>query len=199
MISPILIMVLILINCVLFAVLGLSALAVVRRGVTPVLRDLALVVAVVCAVLFVGALERLSLQVVSAGWAAEGFQEFILSYWEYGQAIATVSVGIWAIRAVRHVEYPLIRAERMVEMLAGKIPLTISVSELKLTAREFEVLQVMVGGLLSDREIAEAMFISPSTVGTHIRNMLGKGGLHNRKELLLIGGLGAVSEGKQPS
>ncbi len=197
MISPILLIGLILINAVLLAMLGLSALSVVRKGPTPILRDLALVVSVICAVLFVGSLERIGIQAVRAGWAPDELAVFIFGYWDYVQAVVSVVVGIWAIRFVRKVEYPLIRAERMVEILAGHIPLSVSVSELELTARELEVLNVIVTGLLSDREIAAALYIAPVTVGTHVRNILGKAGLHNRNELLLIGGLGSVQSGQE--
>ena len=194
MISPVLLFGLIFINAVLLALLGLSALAAVRRGETPILRDLALVVSVVCAVLFVGSLDRLGIQAARAGWVPDAVREFIFGYWDYIQTAVSMIVGIWAIRFVRKVEYPLIRAERMVEILAGHIPLSISVSELELTARELEVLNVMVTGLIADREIAAALYIAPATVGTHVHNILKKAGLHNRNELLLIGGLESIQE-----
>jgi non-specific serine/threonine protein kinase len=42
-----------------------------------------------------------------------------------------------------------------------------------LTPRELDVLQLLVEGL-SDREIAERLFISPYTVGRHVSNILAK-------------------------
>jgi predicted ATPase/DNA-binding CsgD family transcriptional regulator len=48
-----------------------------------------------------------------------------------------------------------------------------------LTRRESEVLQLLAEGR-SDREIAEALFISPRTVGVHLANVLGKLGLASR-------------------
>jgi DNA-binding NarL/FixJ family response regulator len=42
-----------------------------------------------------------------------------------------------------------------------------------LSKREMEVLRLLVEGL-SDREIAERLFISPYTVGRHVSNILAK-------------------------
>jgi DNA-binding CsgD family transcriptional regulator len=50
-----------------------------------------------------------------------------------------------------------------------------------LSTRELEVLRLIAAGH-SDRQIAEALFISPRTVGTHVTNILGKLGVHTRAE-----------------
>jgi predicted ATPase/DNA-binding CsgD family transcriptional regulator len=48
-----------------------------------------------------------------------------------------------------------------------------------LTAREREVLRLLIDGS-SDREIADALFISPLTATTHVRNLRRKLGVHSR-------------------
>ncbi len=53
-----------------------------------------------------------------------------------------------------------------------------------LTGREIEVLELVAQGNTS-RQIAELLFISASTVSTHIRNILDKLGLHSRSEAVL--------------
>ena len=50
-----------------------------------------------------------------------------------------------------------------------------------LSPREIEVLRLMAAGK-SNREIAEALFISRNTVSTHVRNILAKTGSANRAE-----------------
>jgi DNA-binding CsgD family transcriptional regulator len=50
-----------------------------------------------------------------------------------------------------------------------------------LSMREMEVLRLVVAGQ-SDRQIAEALFISPRTVSTHVTNILGKLGVSSRTE-----------------
>jgi LuxR family maltose regulon positive regulatory protein len=50
-----------------------------------------------------------------------------------------------------------------------------------LSARELEVLRLVMAGL-SNREIAEKLFVSPGTAKTHIHNLCGKLGVRNRTE-----------------
>jgi ATP/maltotriose-dependent transcriptional regulator MalT len=50
-----------------------------------------------------------------------------------------------------------------------------------LTVRELDVLRLLTQGK-SDREIAETLFIGTRTVETHVSNLLGKLGVHNRAE-----------------
>ena len=50
-----------------------------------------------------------------------------------------------------------------------------------LTGREFEVLRLVAAGQ-SNREIAEALFISPKTASVHVSNILGKLGAASRTE-----------------
>ena len=51
-----------------------------------------------------------------------------------------------------------------------------------LTPREVEIAQLLKQRL-SDREIAERLFISPRTAGTHVTSILGKLGLSSRREV----------------
>jgi DNA-binding NarL/FixJ family response regulator len=49
-----------------------------------------------------------------------------------------------------------------------------------LTRRELDVLRLIADGR-ADREIAEALFISPRTVMAHVRHIFDKLGVHSRK------------------
>jgi DNA-binding NarL/FixJ family response regulator len=51
-----------------------------------------------------------------------------------------------------------------------------------LTAREIEVLQLMVEGVTSNRQLAKRLDLSENTVKFHVRNILDKLRLHNRAE-----------------
>ena len=53
-----------------------------------------------------------------------------------------------------------------------------------LTGREVEVLQLVAQGVTS-QEIGEKLFISENTVKNHVRNILGKLGLHSRSEAVM--------------
>jgi DNA-binding NarL/FixJ family response regulator len=51
-----------------------------------------------------------------------------------------------------------------------------------LTAREREVLELMVEGIVSNRKLAKRLNLSENTVKFHVRNILDKLRLHNRAE-----------------
>jgi DNA-binding NarL/FixJ family response regulator len=51
----------------------------------------------------------------------------------------------------------------------------------QLTDREREILALLASGLRND-DIAAKLFISPQTVQTHVRNLLGKLGVHSKLE-----------------
>lgn len=51
-----------------------------------------------------------------------------------------------------------------------------------LTAREREVLELMVEGVVSNRKLAKRLHLSENTVKFHVRNILDKLRLHNRAE-----------------
>jgi DNA-binding NarL/FixJ family response regulator len=50
-----------------------------------------------------------------------------------------------------------------------------------LTSREREVLELLVAGQ-TNRQIADALFISESTASVHVSNIIGKMGVANRVE-----------------
>ena len=52
--------------------------------------------------------------------------------------------------------------------------------------RELEVLEVIAAGSMSDKDIADSLYISPATAGTHVKNILRKSGLSSRRDLVLL-------------
>ena len=55
----------------------------------------------------------------------------------------------------------------------------------RLTKRELEILQLLADGLRY-RQIAEQLFISHRTVGTHIEHILSKLGVRSRAEAVAV-------------
>ena len=54
----------------------------------------------------------------------------------------------------------------------------------KLSERELEVLRLISVGL-SNREIAEQLYLSPGTIKTHVHNICGKLGVSNRTQAVM--------------
>jgi DNA-binding CsgD family transcriptional regulator len=66
-----------------------------------------------------------------------------------------------------------------------------SLRALGVTAREADVLSLVAAGL-TNREIAERLFLSPRTVETHVERLLAKTGSPNRRELSRFARLGRL-------
>ena len=61
----------------------------------------------------------------------------------------------------------------------------------RLTQREYEILE-MIGRRLTDREIAEALFLSPKTVEFHLTSVYRKLDLTSRRELIRAVATGGI-------
>jgi two-component system, NarL family, nitrate/nitrite response regulator NarL len=88
------------------------------------------------------------------------------------QALATGATSrevIEALDGVRSIEIPLPGQRVEAQIVAS------------LTAREYQVLQLVAQGL-SNKEIASALTVSLPTVKSHVHNVLGKLGLHRRRD-----------------
>lgn len=84
---------------------------------------------------------------------------------------------------VAQVESSLKHTERLLQVQNVGIQPVIKLDrEIELTPTETKVIQYVARGL-SNREIAETLGVSQRTVESHVSNMLGKTGLHNRTEL----------------
>ena len=59
------------------------------------------------------------------------------------------------------------------------------ISELEITKREYEVLQEIASGL-SNKEIANKLFLSESTIKTHVSNLLVKLNAKRRTQAIQI-------------
>lgn len=92
-------------------------------------------------------------------------------------AVMFTALGIWAgLRLTR---------PKLVEvMVAGPFERDdAAVKKLGISKREFEVLELIAAGL-SNQEIADRLFVSTSTVKTHVSNVLGKLDASRRTEAI---------------
>lgn len=173
------------VNLVLFGALAWTAVKRSRTEASPRLRALGWVAAAAAGAFVLGAAQRMALQATRAGWLEGRFTDFLLSDWQLIQSLTAMALGIAALRTVGRVWGPLGQADRMVSVLTDRVtPSEVPLGDL--TEREREVLATIGSGLLSDRELAEALFIAPSTARTHVKNILRKTGLSNRRELMLV-------------
>ena len=106
----------------------------------------------------------------------------------YGGLIAVifVSLGVWLGLKLTKKKEVLVVKEVPVPALQ---PFTLNEERLKLlgiTKRELEILELMAQGL-SNREIAEKLFVSENTVKTHSSRLFDKLGAKRRTQAVQIG------------
>lgn len=179
------IIVLIVINALLFAALGARVFLFARRAESPYLRALAWVVTAACAAFVLGALQRLAVQAVAAGWLPDVGLTEVTTSWQLLQSLMALGIAIAGFWALSRTWGAIGLSEQVASTLAGRLP-DVDLDECNLTAREREVVDVIRTGVLSDREISEVLFIAPTTAATHVKRILRKTGLSSRRDLLLI-------------
>ena len=107
----------------------------------------------------------------------------------YGALIAAVfaGVGIWLGLTLTRKKPEVIVKEVAVPAAAGPFTVNASkVTELGLTPRELEILGLIASGL-SNREIADKIFVSENTVKTHSSRLFDKLGARRRTQAVQIG------------
>lgn len=104
----------------------------------------------------------------------------------YGGLVAAVfaGLGIWL-----GLKLTKTRETVVVKEVAVTAPFQLDAArqeELKITARELEILQLIAAGL-SNREIAERLFVSENTVKTHSSRVFDKLGARRRTQAVQLG------------
>jgi DNA-binding NarL/FixJ family response regulator len=100
-------------------------------------------------------------------------------HWEEGRLLALNQMEQYARTAA---------AEWLASNLRERQPLPANnalAGSYRLTQRELDVLRFLGAGR-SDREIAEELFISARTVGTHVSNILAKMGVNSRSAAVAV-------------
>ena len=106
----------------------------------------------------------------------------------YGALIAALfaAFGIWlGLRITRAGERVIVQEVR-VPAPSTFARNTRQVESLGITPRELEILELIASGL-SNREIAEAIFVSENTVKTHSSRLFNKLGAHRRTQAVQLG------------
>lgn len=176
---------LIVVNTLMYGALGTRVFIAGRRADSPYLRVLAWVVAGACASFVLGAVQRLAVQAVTAGWLPDIGLNEITTQWQLVQSVAAFAIAAAGLWTMSRTWGPIRRSEQVASTLAGRLP-DVDLEACGLTAREMEVVDVIGNGRLSDREIGETLFIAPATAATHVKHVLRKTGLTSRRDLLLL-------------
>ena len=106
----------------------------------------------------------------------------------YGGLIALVfaGVGIWLGLKLTRTEEVVVFKEVAVSTAVPFARNEGSLRELTITRRELEILELIVNGM-SNREIAEKLFVSENTVKTHSSRLFDKIGAKRRTQAVQLG------------
>jgi DNA-binding CsgD family transcriptional regulator len=177
------------VNFVLFAVLAVRMTHVYTTTKSQPLRQISVAYLALCPVMLIRvALAAVDITTVELG-LVEGGRRLPLTdsmLWMAlveGATTVAGALGLWSIRvAYRDIEH----GEHVVSTLTNRVPAEANLRRAGLTSREWEVADLLGEGVLSDEEIADHLHIAPSTAGTHVRNILRKSGLNDRRQLMLL-------------
>lgn len=175
-------------NLVLFAVLLVRSIRVIRRRASGPTRTLAITLFLIALVFVIGSIQSITTELIDAGIFPETIGFHLAIWWQVSLSSVVTTVGLYGVLRLGNTLRRVESGENMIRVLTERIPLDVSVSEWRLTARELEVLELIAAGTLKDAEIARELFISEATAATHVRNILRKSGLSNRRDLMLVAG-----------
>lgn len=174
------------VNLVLFAGLAVWAIRLAVVEDQPRIRPLAWSLAVVALAFVLGAATRLLLVAVRIGWLSQDVGDFVTSEWHLVQSLVATALGVIGLLVARRFASPIRQADRFASAFSERVTGEVDLEALGLTKRESEVLAAIAAGKLSDQEIADELYISPATAGTHVKNILRKAGLSSRRDLALL-------------
>ena len=106
----------------------------------------------------------------------------------YGGLIAATFavLGIWLGLKLTEKRTTIVVKEVTIPAVGPFIPDERKRQDLRITRRELEILELIARGL-SNREIAEKLFVSESTVKTHSNRVFGKLGARRRTQAVQLG------------
>lgn len=174
------------VNALLFTILGMWSVRNALRDPLPRMRAISWALAAVAGAFVLGALTRLALLAAQQGWLPAGVGTVLSSEWHLLQSLAATALGVGGVLLIRRLGPEMRRSEKIVSALSDTFATDAPITAYGLTERELEVAALVGTGAMSDKAIAEALFISPATAATHIRNILRKTGLGSRRDLLLL-------------
>jgi len=174
------------VNAVLFCLVLVRAVRILAGTHSRTVHAVAVGLAVVSAAFLLGSAQRLGLQAIEAGLLPEDMRSLLLGAGQVALSVGGLAAAVYALHCLRGPLRQIASHERVVDVLSGRVVPEVPADQWDLSEREEEVMRAIRSGMISDNELADALFISPATAATHVRNILAKAGLHKRIDLLIV-------------
>lgn len=173
-------------NGITFAAVGVICAALARRESSPQVRLAAQLTSLCCAAFTLGALQRLGLQLTRQVRFEAFTDERWLLHLQVVKSAAVAALSLFALAKGRRLLEELERSHKVVQSFTSHTGRFRRLSELSLTPRELEVLTLIGCGVLTDRDLAQRLSVSPHTAHAHVRNLMSKAGVQSRRDLIVI-------------
>jgi len=122
---------------------------------------------------------------VSVGWLPDSVQEAVTGDVQLIQSLVVLMLIAGAFFTLKNASEARNASERLADSLLDRVR-HIDPKKLHLTARESEVLGLIGEGVTTDSNLAAALYISPSTVQSHVKSLLRKTQLSRRTDLVAV-------------
>lgn len=146
----------------------------------------ALVVVLLCIAALVASIQDVGIHAIRLGWLPLDTGGRLVSAIQAVLVIGGLALLIPILLILKQLTAEFARAEVIADSFVERLPPGVTAETAGLTKREVEVVRLVGSGLLSDREIAEELTISPATAATHVRNIMRKTGIRRRAELAVL-------------
>ena len=172
-------------NVVIFASLAAWLWSTVRHRKGEALRLAAGLATLAMVGLAVGAASRAFTKSVQQGWIPLDRAAVVVNGTQIAVSIATLAVGIATAFILRRNMTRLIGVATTFDVVTARSA-PVSPDDWHLTPRQTEVLQAIIGGSVSDEDLAATLYISKHTASTHVKQILHKTGVSSRRDLPLL-------------
>lgn len=143
-------------------------------------------VTIISIVFLLGLVQEMGLRITAQQASSSPWRSYVLGPGQLAFSLAAMGAAAYHVVVRRRHRIAILAEVGLAEALGSTEARSVRVEECSLTRREMDVLDAMHEGALTDVELADALFISKSTAGTHVRNILRKTELHDRADLLLL-------------
>ena len=173
------------VNTMAFLLLFMVSVRFGRREKYVWVRRLWVILALACAALVVGSVQRLILQAVSVGLLADSAGEVVTGDVQLIQSLVVLVLVVGAYITLKRLTDEMDASERLTVSLLDRVR-HVDPGKLHLTDRESEVLALIGEGVSTDAALTEELHISASTVQSHVKSLLKKTGLNSRRDLVAV-------------
>jgi DNA-binding CsgD family transcriptional regulator len=171
---------------IVLIVIAVRSLQLLGRIRTQFARLQATMVVLLCAAAVIASVQDIGFQATQLGWLSESVGRQFITNVQAALVVGGLLVLAPVLYILRRLTAEFATSEAVADALVNRLPAGLTLESAGLTPREIEVVATIGSGAVADREIAEALTISASTAGTHVRNIMRKTEIKRRSDLALL-------------